>query len=59
MVFAPRDAVSWLHLPRAGAFDGEEMEILSATISWENPTRWSRGVHDRMPVMLMPDDCDL
>src|SRR5438105_688624 len=29
MVFAPRDAVTWLHLPRAGAFDGAG--ILSAS----------------------------
>src|SRR5438477_5770354 len=29
IVFAPRDAVTWLHLPRAGPFDGAE--ILSAS----------------------------
>jgi putative SOS response-associated peptidase YedK len=36
--------------------DGEE--IVSATIIVGEPNPLVAGVHDRMPVMLMPDDYD-
>ena len=36
--------------------DGEE--ILSATIIVGEPNPLVGGIHDRMPVMLMPDDYD-
>jgi putative SOS response-associated peptidase YedK len=36
--------------------DGEE--IVSATIIVGEPNRLAAGIHDRMPVMLLPDDYD-
>jgi len=57
--FAFASLWEFTRLPAAGGADGAAMEdILSATIIVGEPNPLVGAIHDRMPVILMPQDYD-